>query len=99
MQRENHFSCLIDALSSENGDTAVEVISQMDLERGEVEIISQFLRNPDPNTRKRTAVILANAGDSTVLDRLWERLTEEDNAEVRKAIREAIRKAGVKKEK
>ncbi len=95
-QREEHLRFFIDVLSSELGDTAVELISRLDLSSEEIQIFYNYLKDPDTIIRKRTTLILANVGGTTVVDKLWERLTEEDNEEIRKAIRQAIKKASKK---
>jgi len=91
VQRDEHIKLLIDAVSSDLGDTAAEVISEIDLTDEDIELICKTLISPDPETRKRAVKILASVGNSTIVDRLWKALAEEDDEDVRKVIREVLR--------
>lgn len=97
VQRNWHIRFLVNALSSDLGNLATELISMIDLEAEEIELVSETLSSPDPNTRIRATKILAHVGGSAVVDRLWKALIDEDNVDVRKAIRKAIREASLKK--
>jgi len=97
VQRDLHITLLVNALPSDLGDAAAELIGIIDLGGEEIELVSKRLSSPDPDTRRRAAKILANVGGSAVLDRLWNALADEDNVDVRKEIRKAIREASPKK--
>ncbi len=97
VERDRHIRFLVKALSSDLGNLATELISMIDLEAEEIELISETLSSPDPNTRIRTTKILAQVGGSIVVGRLWKALIDEDNVDVRKAIRKAIRETSLKK--
>jgi HEAT repeat protein len=91
VQRDEHIKLLIDAVSSDLGDTAAEVISEIDLTDEDIELICKTLVSPDPETRKLVVKILASVGNSAIADRLWKALAEEDDEGVRKVIREVLR--------
>jgi len=97
VERDRHIRFLVKALSSDLGSLATELISMINLEAEEIELVFEMLLSPDSNTRIRTTKILAQVGGSTVVDRLWKALASEENADVRKAIRKAIRDASLKK--
>lgn len=91
VQRDEHIKLLIDAVSSDLGNTAAEVISEIDLTDEDIELICKTLVSPDPETRKLVVKILASVGNSAIADRLWKALAEEDDEGVRKVIREVLR--------
>lgn len=98
-KQEEHLDILVSDLSSKHGDAIVEMLSMLDLNAEGVDRIGHLLASSDPVVRKRASTILGQVGHSTAVDKLWKRLSQEDNEEVRQAIREAIRQALSKAEK
>jgi len=97
--KEEHLGVLASALSSERGDSVVEMLSMLDLDAEEVDRIGNPLLSPDPDVRKRAATVLGRVGHGAAVDRLWKQLAQEDDEKVRQAIRDAIRQALSKTDK
>ncbi len=101
-QKGIHVAALIDALSFDLGDTAAEVIAEIDLNREEVELLFKVLSHSDAKARERAAGVLGGIGGTTVTNALWKRLAEEKDNHVREALRKALGEAyqaGQKREK